>query len=58
MTIDVASAMQERAVDGNEAGVTRCPSCVHPLDAHDVIATRFCAATTTRALARGCACRR
>jgi hypothetical protein len=57
-TIDVASVMHEKASDSDDAAAARCPACVHPVDAHDVIATRFCAATTARALARGCACRR
>ena len=56
-TVDAASAMQERAPDPDDAAA-RCSACVHPRDAHDGIATRFCAATTARALARGCACQR
>ncbi|MDT8910767.1 RGCVC family protein [Amycolatopsis sp. PS_44_ISF1] len=33
-----------------------CPCCPHPLDSHDVIARRFCAATSTGHLERGCVC--
>jgi hypothetical protein len=33
-----------------------CPSCPHPLDSHDVIARRFCAATSAGHLERGCVC--
>jgi hypothetical protein len=57
-TIDVTSVMHERASDPNYADAAKCPACVHPVAAHDVIATRFCAATTARTLARGCACQR
>jgi hypothetical protein len=47
----------EKQSEPDVAAVPRCPACGHPADAHDVIATRFCAATTARALPRGCACR-
>ncbi|HEY2060693.1 MAG TPA: RGCVC family protein [Amycolatopsis sp.] len=33
-----------------------CPSCPHPLDSHDVIARRFCTATSAGHLDRGCVC--
>jgi hypothetical protein len=35
-----------------------CPACPHDIAAHDRISLRFCAVTTSRALERGCACRR
>jgi hypothetical protein len=43
------------------AGVPRsgeqCPNCPHPLVAHDIIARRYCAATTAgEAVNRGCVC--
>jgi hypothetical protein len=56
-TIDATAVIHDRASDPPDAAVTICPACVHPETAHDVIATRFCAATTARALPRGCACR-
>jgi hypothetical protein len=34
-----------------------CDVCPHPLAAHDVIGRRFCAATLTGAITRGCICR-
>ncbi|WP_372671711.1 RGCVC family protein [Amycolatopsis kentuckyensis] len=36
---------------------TRCPSCPHPLAAHDEIARRYCAATAAgQGTDRGCVC--
>jgi hypothetical protein len=34
----------------------RCAACPHPRAAHDPIAARFCAATTSGDHSRGCAC--
>jgi hypothetical protein len=35
----------------------QCPNCPHPLEAHDPIARRYCAATTAgEASDRGCVC--
>ncbi|WP_199439312.1 RGCVC family protein [Umezawaea beigongshangensis] len=34
-----------------------CPACPHPLDDHDDLGRRFCAATTSSALSRACICR-
>ncbi|MEV6910019.1 RGCVC family protein [Amycolatopsis sp. NPDC051071] len=34
----------------------RCPSCPHPLSAHDAIARRFCTATAAGGFSRGCTC--
>lgn len=33
-----------------------CSVCGHPMRAHDAIGTRFCAATMTGSLNRGCVC--
>lgn len=35
---------------------TACAACPHPLETHDVIATRYCKATTARHRERGCVC--
>ena len=44
------------ATDTSRAG-TQCPNCPHPLDTHDAIARRYCAATATSAQPdRGCVC--
>jgi hypothetical protein len=57
-TIDEVSVLPTRApTREDDAAIGRCAACTHPLEAHDVIAVRFCAATTARALPRGCACR-
>ncbi|WP_436691870.1 MULTISPECIES: RGCVC family protein [unclassified Geodermatophilus] len=34
-----------------------CDVCPHPRADHDAIAARFCSATGTGAIARGCVCR-
>jgi hypothetical protein len=35
----------------------QCPNCPHPLDAHDAIARRYCAATAAgQGSDRGCVC--
>ena len=39
---------------GDEPG---CPACPHALATHDPIGARFCRATVSAALDRGCACR-
>ncbi|MDN3352004.1 RGCVC family protein [Actinomadura sp. DC4] len=31
-------------------------ACGHPADAHDAVAVRYCAATASSALTRGCVC--
>jgi hypothetical protein len=36
--------------------VPACAACTHPLEDHDAIATRFCRATVTARLDRGCVC--
>ncbi|WP_309115847.1 RGCVC family protein [Saccharothrix sp.] len=33
-----------------------CPVCPHPVDAHDPISRRFCAATEAGGMSRGCLC--
>lgn len=49
-TTDVTTIQQPE--DADDA----CLACAHPRSAHDVISTRFCAATVAAALARGCVC--
>ncbi|WP_143517162.1 RGCVC family protein [Pseudonocardia sp. MH-G8] len=40
-----------------ETGTGRtCAACPHDHDAHDRIGTRYCSATITGALSRGCVC--
>jgi hypothetical protein len=36
---------------------TLCDNCLHPLDYHDSVASRYCAATGSSALTRGCVCK-
>ena len=38
-------------------GEPACDVCPHSLARHDAISSRFCSATLTGALARGCICR-
>jgi hypothetical protein len=59
MTTNSATpVMHAQPSDPDQASAATCPACVHPIDAHDVIATRFCAATLARSMDRGCACLR
>jgi hypothetical protein len=59
MTTNSATpVMHAQASDPDQASAAMCPACVHLVDAHDVIATRFCAATLARSMDRGCACLR
>jgi hypothetical protein len=39
-----------------EAAEGSCPVCAHAVDQHDALALRFCAATLSRTLTRGCMC--
>jgi hypothetical protein len=59
MTTNSATpVLHVQASDPDQASAATCPACVHPVDAHDVIAARFCAATLARSTDRGCACLR
>lgn len=37
--------------------VDGCAACAHPQSTHDTLGARFCAATITSSLERGCICR-
>ncbi|HZA72983.1 MAG TPA: RGCVC family protein [Propionibacteriaceae bacterium] len=43
-------------VDVNVATADLCPTCQHPLAAHDVIGVRWCAATKLGIGSRECIC--
>ncbi len=46
------------AADASDTAVdARCTVCEHSLVAHDPISLRYCRATQTQALTRGCICR-
>jgi hypothetical protein len=51
--LEPAVLPDDASEDLNEA----CDVCPHPHAGHDAIAARFCAATITGAIARGCDCR-
>lgn len=42
--------------DARPDGDDQCPACAHARSDHDALGTRFCAATITSRLARGCIC--
>jgi hypothetical protein len=44
-------------VDVETELVERCSTCQHPWGDHDTLSARFCAATATGGLARGCICK-
>ena len=39
------------------AVVDSCAACAHPQGTHDALGARFCAATISSSLDRGCICR-
>ena len=43
-------------VDLPVAAAPRCPTCEHPMAAHDAIGVRWCAATTLGVGSRECIC--
>lgn len=53
------SLTDPRADAGQHVGseVPTCDMCSHPVEFHDAIALRYCAATASSALSRGCMCR-
>jgi hypothetical protein len=53
-TIEVPQAADESATTV-PAGPA-CAACPHDRDAHDPIGARFCSATISRGLSRGCVC--
>jgi hypothetical protein len=42
--------------DVGDAGGVMCAVCPHPMDDHDLIGVRYCAATAARSTSRGCVC--
>jgi hypothetical protein len=42
--------------DVADGGAAACEVCGHPVDGHDRIALRFCAATSENAITRACIC--
>jgi hypothetical protein len=44
------------ALDPADEPTNSCTMCPHPLDTHDRIAARYCQATQSNAIARGCIC--
>jgi hypothetical protein len=45
------------STDVEDQPATACSVCAHPLATHDRIAARYCEATQSSAIARGCICR-
>lgn len=49
---EAAVVVDDRAVGGSPG----CQTCGHACEIHDSIASRYCAATASSALSRGCIC--
>jgi hypothetical protein len=49
------STVVDETVTSTESPV--CDMCAHPRAFHDVVASRYCAASASSALARGCVCK-
>lgn len=54
--MSIPAPLSLRAELPSTAAAPGCPVCPHETDAHDAIATRFCAATAAGELRRRCAC--
>lgn len=50
-------AMPDTTPGPGAAAGPGCDACPHPVAAHDAISLRFCRATLSGALTRGCSCR-
>ncbi len=48
---------QEVKTDIRAGADDRCAACDHPWSEHDALGMRFCTATVTSSLSRGCICR-
>jgi len=57
MTTSVPQLATTATRDVRPTAGTRCTACPHPVPDHDVIGLRFCSATRTGDLSRGCVCR-
>jgi hypothetical protein len=57
MSPSAETLVVDAVVDTAALELSRCGRCRHPLEAHDAIAIRYCAASASSALARGCVCR-
>ena len=57
MTGTVVPADVAAAADPEVTAAASCDVCGHPTAAHDRISSRFCQATQSGALSRGCICR-
>lgn len=51
-----ATPVREDRDAAPSAPATACAACPHPTAAHDAVADRYCRATVTSALDRGCIC--
>lgn len=52
----IAESQVQMAETASGSAEATCVACAHPLEAHDQIGLRFCAATTASAIDRGCVC--
>jgi hypothetical protein len=52
----IVTARLETAAGATTAVLEVCTACKHPLPDHDAIAQRYCGATVSAALTRGCIC--
>ena len=50
------SASTTPDTDATDTAAADCPVCPHPVDTHDEIGARFCAATAAGKFERGCVC--
>jgi hypothetical protein len=56
LLIPITTSADPRDLEQVSSSDAACDVCPHPRADHDAIAARFCSATGTGAIARGCAC--
>ncbi|WIY00742.1 RGCVC family protein [Amycolatopsis mongoliensis] len=54
--IDAEPGVAVAVAEPGDPAVAACAVCPHPIEAHDTIARRFCAATKAGMFNRGCVC--
>lgn len=57
MPISPAAVDRSAIVDTPAAAAPGCAACPHAQADHDAVSQRYCQATVTSALTRGCVCR-
>jgi hypothetical protein len=57
MTASELPTATTSTMDGIAEDAKRCSTCRHPEEDHDTLSARYCAATSSGGLIRGCICK-